>query len=178
MTSQKEISLKDTLATAYETFEKGLLVHAKFRISDPAMCDELVQDTFIKTWNYLLREGKIDLMKPFLYHILNCLIIDEYRRHKNFSLDRLISDGFDIRDDVIERHINELDGEALAKLITSLPAPYASMLQMRYIEDLTLKEIADKTGCTKNTAAVQVHRGLAKLRTLYLYKVTHTLAGL
>ena len=56
-----------------------------------------MQDTFIKTWNYLAREGKIDLMKPFLYHILNCLIIDEYRRHKNFSLDALMSDGFDVQ---------------------------------------------------------------------------------
>jgi DNA-directed RNA polymerase specialized sigma24 family protein len=130
MNYQQNIALKIKLANAYIEYEKGLRVHAKFRVNDPVVCDELVQDTFIKTWNYLLREGKIDLMKPFLYHILNCLIIDEYRKHKNMSLDLLIENGFDFQDSSIEKHINELDGAALAAIIVTLPPPYALILKM------------------------------------------------
>lgn len=38
---------------------------------------------------------------------------------------------------------------------------------MRFVQDLSLTEISLITGQSKNTVAVQVHRGLKKLRTLY-----------
>ena len=40
-------------------------------------------------------------------------------------------------------------------------------MRMRYVQDLSLKEIALLTGQTANTIAVQLHRGLAKLKLLY-----------
>ncbi len=165
------------LSDAFINFEKGLMIHAKFRVNDPAVCNDLVQDTFIKTWNYLAKEGKIDLMKPFLYHILNCLIIDEYRRHKNFSLDALMSDGFDVHEDNIDRLFNKFDALKVVKLMNALPTPYGQILQMRYLEEMSLQEISQRTGLTKETVSVQVHRGVLKLRSIYLFKQSHTLAG-
>lgn len=38
---------------------------------------------------------------------------------------------------------------------------------MRYVQDLSLAEMALVTGKSKNTMAVQAHRGLAKLKQLY-----------
>lgn len=38
---------------------------------------------------------------------------------------------------------------------------------MRYAQDLSLKEIALITGQSRNTVAVQAHRGLIKLKILY-----------
>jgi hypothetical protein len=43
---------------------------------------------------------------------------------------------------------------------------------------MTLEEMSNKTGSTKNTIAVQVHRGLVKLRAMYLHEANKTLAGL
>jgi DNA-directed RNA polymerase specialized sigma24 family protein len=40
-------------------------------------------------------------------------------------------------------------------------------MRMRYVQDLSLKEMSLLTGQTENTVAVQAHRGLAKLRVLY-----------
>jgi DNA-directed RNA polymerase specialized sigma24 family protein len=39
---------------------------------------------------------------------------------------------------------------------------------MRYVQDLYLKEMALLTGQSKKTLAVQVHRGLKKLKELYV----------
>lgn len=52
-------------------------------------------------------------------------------------------------------------------LIACLPQKYIKIMRMRYIQDLSLKEISLITGQSKNTIAVQVHRGLNKLRLLY-----------
>ncbi len=38
---------------------------------------------------------------------------------------------------------------------------------MKYMQDLSLKEISILTGQSKNTIAVQLHRGLEKLKILY-----------
>jgi len=38
---------------------------------------------------------------------------------------------------------------------------------MRYVKDLSLKEISLITGQSTNATAVQIHRGLEKLKLLY-----------
>ncbi len=40
-------------------------------------------------------------------------------------------------------------------------------MRMRFVKTLSLKEISLITGQTKNTIAVQIHRGLEKLKILY-----------
>jgi RNA polymerase sigma-70 factor (ECF subfamily) len=126
-----------------------------------------VQDTFLKTWRYLAREGKIDVMKSFLYHILNNLIVDEYRKRKNASLDVLLEKGYEPSTDNREKMINLLDGKAALLLIARLPEKYRKVMRMRYVQDLSLEEMVLITGESKNTMAVQLHRGLAKLKLLY-----------
>ena len=129
--------------------------------------EDLVQDTFTKTWGYLVRGGKIDVMKAFLYHVLNNLIIDEYRKRKTTSLDALFEKGFEPGVDHSERLFNILDGKAALLLIQRLPLKYRRVMKMRYMQNLSLKEIALITGQSKNATAVQVHRGLKKLKQFY-----------
>jgi DNA-directed RNA polymerase specialized sigma24 family protein len=38
---------------------------------------------------------------------------------------------------------------------------------MKYVQDLTLREMSEITGQSKSTLAVQIHRGVEKLRVLY-----------
>jgi RNA polymerase sigma factor (sigma-70 family) len=106
-------------------------------------------------------------MKAFLYHVLNGLIIDEYRKHKTTSLDALIEKGFEPGSNTSEKLINALDGKAALLLISKLPPTYQKVMRMRFVQHLTLTEMSLITGKSKNTLAVQLHRALAKLRLLY-----------
>jgi RNA polymerase sigma-70 factor (ECF subfamily) len=164
MTLLEETTQQNILTEAHHDYQKVLYTHAQFKIHDTVMSEDLVQDTFIKTWSYLVRGGKIDTMKAFLYHVLNNLIIDEYRKRKTTSLDVLLENGYEPSVDESERTINKLDGKALVTLIDLLPKKYKKVMRMRYIQLLTLAEIALLTGQTKNTIAVQTYRGLGKLR--------------
>ena len=42
---------------------------------------------------------------------------------------------------------------------------------MKYLQDLSISEIAIITGTSKNNVAVQEHRGLEKLKMLYNFKM-------
>lgn len=159
--------MQATLTSAHHDFERGLNAYAFSKIHNHSTSDDLVQDTFIKTWRYLVRKGKIHVMKAFLYHVLNGLVIDEYRKHKAVSLDTLVEKGFEPSIDDSEQHLNAMDGKVAITLIGRLPEKYQRVMDMRYVKMLSLKEISLITGETKNTIAVQIHRGLGKLKLLY-----------
>jgi RNA polymerase sigma-70 factor (ECF subfamily) len=167
MTLQQEIQLKEILTLAHQNYKKDLSTRAYFKVNNYETSKDLVQQTFMRTWIYLVRGGKIETMKAFLYHILNNLIVDEYRKHKTSSLDVLLEKGFEPRAVEEEKILDTFDCKAAIPLVNLLPETYKRVMRMRYVDDLSLKEISETTRQTQNTVAVQIHRGIAKLKLLY-----------
>jgi len=160
-------SKKETFIQAYKDHEKSLLKRSFFKVDDKDLSYDLVQTTFLKTWVYLVKNGKIESMKAFLYHVLNDLIIDEYRKKKAVSLDILTEKGFQIEIDDSDRLFNIIDGKTAIMMIPLLDKKYREVVSLRYLKDMPLKDIADITQQSKNTVAVQIHRGIEKLAVLY-----------
>lgn len=162
----KERSKEDLFVKAYTDYHEALFRRSFFKVSDKDLADDLVQVAFLKTWEYLVRAGKIESMKAFLFHALNDLIVDQYRKKKTVSLDVLTENGFEIVTDDSPRLINRIDGKTAMRHIPLLPEKYRAVMSMRFIQLLSLQEISDATGQTKNTVAVQIHRGIEKLAIL------------
>ena len=167
MNTKEEGRMNTIMTVAYHDYEKGLNKHSFFKVHNRELSQDLVQDTFMKTWSYLVKGGKIDVMKAFLYHALNCLIIDEYRKRKTTSLDALLEKGFAPSAGDNESLHEVLDGGRAIFLIARLPEKYQKIMRMRFTQNLSLGEMSVITGQSKNSVAVQVHRGLEKLKVLY-----------
>ena len=167
MTDKKIEQLQIILTRAHRDFEDSLQRRAFFKVNDRFLSDDLVQNTFLKTWKYLVSGGDIDTMKYFLYNVLNNLIIDEYRKRKNTSLEILLEKGFDPSADNSQTMFDVLDGKVLVILIDYLPKKHRQVLNLRYVQDYSIEEIAKITGQTRNTVTVQAHRGLEQLKVLY-----------
>jgi len=165
--SKQKITDDAILTLAHHDFKKGLSARAFFKTRNNSISDELVQETFMKTWKYIVGGGKIEIMKAFLYNILNNLIIDHYRKYKVLSLDYLMSKGFTPSVNDIEKLIDVIDGKKAIFLISRLPTMYRKIMRMRYVQNLTLKEMSVITGKSRNAVAVKAHRGLEKLKLLY-----------
>ena len=161
------ISNDQILIDAHHQFARGLSRLAILKVHNIALSEDLVQETFMKTWRYLENTGRIELMRAFLYHVLNRLIIDEYRKKKMISLDLLTEEGLELEVINSEHIFNIIEGKELAALIEKLPELYRKAIKMRYIEELPLVEMASLAHQSQNTMSIQVHRGLKKLRTLY-----------
>ena len=156
------------LTNAHHDFARGLSKYTHLKIHDFATGDDLVQITFMKTWEYIQRGGQVHLMRAFLYHVLNRLIVDEYRKKKTVSLDLLAEEGLELEAINSENIFNIIDGKALVSFIQKLPDKYRDAITMRYTQELSLKEMSVITHESQNTMSVQVHRGLAKLKLLSL----------
>jgi RNA polymerase sigma-70 factor (ECF subfamily) len=143
------------------------------RISDRDKAIDLVHDTFTKVWSYVRDGHEIKSFRPFLYKVLNNLIIDEYRKRKEQSLDALLAvEGVDegsfqeLHEDTIESLMAQLDGKQAFGLIAELPDVYREVLILRFVDELGPKEIAELIEETENVISVRLHRGLKLLRAL------------
>ncbi len=168
--------VNDEIIVAHLNNKSRLLQRALYKTSNSEISHDLVQSTFLKTLTYLHKGGKINLMHSFLNHVLNDLIIDEYRKKKSISLDLLLENGFEPQFSNIERDINIIDGKGVIVLIPQLTRKYEQVIRLRYLQGLSLKEMALITGQSENTISVQLHRGMVKLRKLYEEQIpTHVL---
>ncbi len=166
MSPKQELRRRAIFTLAFRDYAKSLGTRAYFKVHNKDTSDDLVQETFMKMWLYLVKNGKIDSMRAFLHHVLNNLIVDEYRKRRTTSLDLLFEKGYEPGVDAHERLIDVLDGAKSLQLIARLPLKYQKVLRMRYVDGLSLQEMAQLTGQSKNTVAVQAHRGLIKLKAL------------
>lgn len=168
--TQRQIQTEMT--SAFADNEASLLRRAFYKTSCGETSQDLVQTTFLKTLVYLKKGGRIDLMRSFLHHILSDLIVDEYRKKKHSSLDTLLDKGYNPRSasDGYLHTANILDGSSIILSFSLLPKKYETVIRLRYLKGLSLREIAKITDQTENTVAVQIHRGLAKLKDIHMRK--------
>ena len=158
---------------AFDEYSDALFRHATIRISDRERAVDLVHDTFTKVWTYARNGHDIENYRPFLYKVLNNLIIDEYRKQKEASLDALLErEGVDegsfseLHESTVEALAATIDGKQALDLIASLPDVYREVLILRFVDGLGPREISVLIEETENVVSVRIHRGLKQLRDL------------
>ena len=164
--SQEERFLK-----AFDDYADVLFRHASFRLSDRERAIEIVHDTFTKVWGYMREGHEVASFRAFLYKVLNNLIIDEYRRRKETSLDAILEhEGVDegvfpeLREDSFEALIDTLDAKRVLAVMSELPDMYRESLVLRFVDGLTPKDIAQLVEETENVVSVRIYRGLKLLK--------------
>lgn len=156
---------------AFDEFNDALFRHAFLRISNREKAVDLVHDTFTKVWAYLRNGHQIDNFRPFLYKVLNNLVIDEYRRRKESSLDALLEmDGVDegsfseLSESTAEALAATIDGKKAFELLEELPDQYREVVILRFVDQLGPREISELIEESENVVSVRIHRALKMLR--------------
>jgi RNA polymerase sigma-70 factor, ECF subfamily len=165
-------SQEDRYLKAFEDYSEALFRHASIRVSDREKAIDIVHDTFTKVWSYARAGHQIDSYRSFLYKVLNNLIIDEYRKRKEMSLDVLLAaDGVDegsfpeLSESTVEALAATLDGKKAFELLGELPDVYREVIIMRFVDELGPREISELIEESENVVSVRIHRGLKLLRT-------------
>ncbi len=166
-----EESQEDSFLKAFEEYSDALFRHAFIRVSNREKAIDIVHDTFTKVWVYVRAGHKIDSYRSFLYKVLNNLVIDEYRKRKEASLDALmemegVDEGSfsDLSENTVESLAATIDGRKAFELLSELPDVYREVITFRFIDGLGPKEISDLTEESENVISVRIHRGLRILR--------------
>lgn len=166
---------EDAFLEAFDAYADALFRHACLRLGSRERARDLTQDAFIKAWDYLVNGHEVREWRSFLYRVANNLIIDEYRRAKDLSLDTLLEEdridgailaapgGLREREDALDE---ALTLERVRTLMNELPEPYRGALVLRYVDGLSPREVGEALAISENAAAVRIHRAVGRLREL------------
>lgn len=177
VSSSKIHTEEERYLEAFDEYANALFRHAMYRLSDRERAVEIVHDTFTKAWSYIRSGHEIDTYKPFLYKVMNNLIIDEYRKRKEFSLDALLAEegtnegSFpELYEGGLEELTFSLDAQKASALITELPLVYREVLTLRFVDGLGPKEISELIEESENVVSVRIHRALKILKDTIIKK--------
>lgn len=144
----------------YDTMAEKLWRHAFFRVSNRQQAEDLVSECFLRAWDSY-RTKPIKDLKPLLYRILHNLIIDYYRKQKpTASIEELL----ERHEDVAQVDPQSISDPALPKLLNKLPTELRQILIWRYLDDLSITDIAKLAGKSSGSIYVIIHRAIKKLR--------------
>jgi RNA polymerase sigma-70 factor (ECF subfamily) len=154
---------------AYEELSDPLFRHCYFRVSSREVALDLVQEAFLKTWNHVVIGEEIQNFKAFMYRVVNNLIIDHYRKKKSDSLDVLQEDdNFDPPDSESGTHaLQKAEIAQMKKSLDALPDNYREVMVMRYLDGLSVGEIANILNETENVISVRIHRATEKAKQIF-----------
>lgn len=136
--------------------------------------EDLSQEAFVRAF-VNIRSFNIDMkFSTWLYRIATNLCIDRLRKKKpDYYLDAEVpgSEGLNMYSQIAsdmaipEEEVESLElQETIQAEIMKLPEKYRSVIVLKYIEELSLKEISEILDLPVGTVKTRIHRGREALR--------------
>lgn len=163
----------DTAAfgTLYEHYFTPVYRYVYFRTKNAEDAEDLVQTVFLKAFQSLHRyasQGKNPL--AFFYTVARNTLIDHWRKKRDIVLDdpgavTVKADALQQREHFQNTFDESGNAEIVRKALLYLPEEQQEVVVLKYINDLSNREIAEKTGKSEQAVRQMQCRALKKLRT-------------
>ena len=168
MVEQK--ATQEAYLEAYEEHADAIFRFVYFRTRNQEDASDIVQETFLRTWRYLVEGKEIDQLRAFLFRTARNILYDmtrQYTTRNTGSLDAFLEEGGEIAAQDEGSEYDPLDIARAMKLLGELEPPeYKEAVHLRFIEELGIGEMAQILGVSENVVSVRINRGIAKLRKL------------
>lgn len=164
---------REAFIKAYDDFADDLYRFAYFKLGSEEEAKDLVSVIFLKTWNYIqtnsLKDSKT--LRALLYKIARNAIIDHYRDKglaSSISIEDApqaleVPDDSQNQEDLIDQ---KSDLDLVQRKLMLLKDEYREVIIWRFVEDLSMDEIANITGKKKGNIRVLLHRAVTALKDL------------
>lgn len=152
----------DELIRLYYDYVSGFLLKTT---TDAVLTEDLTQETFLKMIRSIetFDPGGRAAFGTWLITIAKNCYIDYLRRNRIYleDIDALpLEDTHNVAD-AVER---KLQYEQVLAAMETLPPEQALAIRLKYVEDMTLAQIAQRVGVQPKTIKSRIHDGTVKLR--------------
>ena len=157
------------LGLLFERYKKPLFGFFYGMNKDPALCEDLVQNVFLRIlkYRYLFR-GEGDF-KTWMFHIARNVNHDHFRKNKWKG-----KDGLDKWQDHLSNHENrqteyqkDEELQLLSMALDKLPEEKREVILLSKYQDKKYREIGEILGCSEGAVKVKVFRALQELKEVY-----------
>ena len=156
-------------------YKKSIHSYIFYIVRNNDLTEDIFQETFLKVI-MTIKQGRYTdngKFKAWITRIAHNLVIDNFRQERNentISNDDVEVDLFNdmrlcdsnVEDDMVQEQVFS----DIKKLVKHLPDNQREVLEMRYYQDMSFKEIADTTGVSINTALGRMRYAILNMRRL------------
>lgn len=137
------------------------------KVSSQEIAEDLTSEVFTRGWQAYCDKKKIDNITAFLYQIARNLIVDHYRQKAKVqfvsvdSAPQIMNPGPGLE----EAASTNSDFYMVKNALADLKEDYREVLVWYYLDELSIREMAQILGKSEEAVRVQVHRALNALKT-------------
>jgi RNA polymerase sigma factor (sigma-70 family) len=155
----------DTIEQVFAALESPLLIYARRLLGDFSVSEDIVQEAFMKLHAQF---HTVLAPQPWLYRTVHNLAVDHQRRASRIVL---VGDTADEDDSPVneasdsqplpDEQIARWEGIGLVRLVLeTLDERSRELIRLRFNEDLSYKEMAERTGLTVGHVGYLLHHAL------------------
>ncbi|MCY4780738.1 RNA polymerase sigma-70 factor [Sphingobacterium sp. UT-1RO-CII-1] len=161
----------DALAYAelYERMGKPLLIYAYKRLHDMEAAQDVLHEVFLGVWERRAEILLPESVEAFLYRSILNNVLNKIRKEKyNQMYKESFMAFYDGADNTLEKDLFEKEFfETLFVEINALPDKMSEVFKLRFYENLSNMEVAERLGISHHTVATHMKRALAVLRSRF-----------
>lgn len=148
----------------YDRYARRIFLFISAKIQNRPQAEDILQEVFLKAWRGLdgLKMEQLNF-SAWLYRIASNTINDHFRRHYRQPPTMELLDNMEIPA-AEDKPSNEEDLEAVKRAVSTLPAQYRQVLELRFFEDFSPEETAKILKRSNLAVRLLQHRALSKLR--------------
>lgn len=154
----------------YKIFYNKIYKFVFFRVPNKQIAEDILQESFLITWNDYLKnkEKKIVSIQALIYKIARNLVNTYYRKNSKVYVD-IEKIEYKLGDENILLDLDQevdikIDIKKLNKDLNKLSDHYKEIIELRYFDQLSLREIAKILNKTENNVSALLHRALKKIK--------------
>lgn len=157
----------ESFGILYDMYVDDVFRFVYFKISNKEEAEDITAKTFEKALKAIKRfKWKGYSFKTWLFVIAKNIVIDTFKSNKfSLSIEQL---NFDIKDEEnnsVEEILEiDLKRKELLKALSKLSDEYREIIVLRYIEELSIKEVMQISGKTMDSVKSLTKRALSKLK--------------
>ncbi|MBN1778951.1 MAG: RNA polymerase sigma factor [Candidatus Buchananbacteria bacterium] len=156
---------KDAFGELYDLYVASIYRFIFFKVPTRQDAEDLTSETFLKIWNYVAEtQEEVKNLKSLLYTTARNLVVDFYRKKSQVQLVGDEETLLKIEDSRQQNILSQIDIKAevnnIEEIIKGLKDEYREVIVMRYVEQLSITEIAEVLNKSKGSVRVLVHRAL------------------
>ncbi len=159
----------DAFGAIYDAYVEQLYRFVYFKVPTAEVAEDLTSETFLKAWQYLKEKREVPNLQALLYSVARSVVIDYYRatasERGNLPLDdSLASESSDAMSEKFLRDVEtKFDTSLAIEKLRGLKDEYREVVVMKYLDELSTKEIAAALGKSATNVRVLLHRATRAL---------------
>ena len=152
---------EDDFSEVYRKYSDKIFRYLYWQSKNFHLAEDLTSEVFTRAWESWDSLRK-DFLQAWLFRVAHNLLVDWYRKKKEVSIDERHEGFYD--ENLLEKLANDEKVKELSKALETLPENLKRVAILRFVEELSAREVAVILSVSEVNVRVRQHRALVKLK--------------